>query len=126
MSDEKAASSLLRIAAILQILFAGIMLLGFYNIPVVIILQFFIALGVYTMLLGISLQVLTITMMVVGILFGGLWYQWRYDPNEHKTGMIVTGILGALLICVVPGFLILVARAILPSENGRAKRETVW
>ncbi len=118
MSDEKTASSLLRIAAILQILFAGIMLVGFYNIPVAIILQFLIALGIYSMLLAITLQLLMITVMVIGILVGGLWYQWRYGPNEHKTGMIVTGILGALFIGVVPGFLTLVAGAILPSENG--------
>jgi hypothetical protein len=63
------------------------MLIGFYTIPVAIILQF-----------------LMIAVPVIGILFGSLWYQWRHDPSEHKTGMIVTGILGLLLIGIVPGF----------------------
>jgi hypothetical protein len=63
---------------------------------------------------------ITIPLAIIGIVFGALWLSWRSDPMGHKTGAIVTGILGIIFTGVVPGILALIAGAILPSEKGGA------
>ena len=92
MSDEETASTLLLVGAILQL-----------------IIMVFLFIGIFTIPLGI-----------VAIVFGVLWLQWRHDPIPHKTGMIVTGILGLILTGIIPGILVLVAGAVLPNEKGGA------
>lgn len=90
MSDIETASTLLLVAAILQLIIAILMIFGIITIP----------------------------LAIVGFIFAVLWLQWRNDPLPNKTGMIVTGVIGIILTGVVPGILALVAGIVIPSEKG--------
>jgi hypothetical protein len=92
MTDIETVSTLLLIAGILQLIFGVLLIFGLLTIP----------------------------LAIIGIVFGALWLQWRQEPYEHKTGMIVTGILGILFTGLVPGILALVAGAMLPNGKGGA------
>jgi hypothetical protein len=92
MSDEETARTLLLVAGILQMIISVFLIFGVISIP----------------------------LAIIGFVFGALWLSWRNDPMEHKTGAIVTGILGLILTGVIPGILALVAGAILPTGKGGA------
>jgi hypothetical protein len=68
--------------------------------------------------------ILNIVTGVVGIIFSILWFNWRHYPSEHKTGLIVSGILG-LFLGVIPGILTLIGGAITPSPTEYISFETV-
>lgn len=118
MGDVNTASTLVFVAAILQIIisilsmvtgvFSTLMFLSFMLDPLII--------AIIGPMLFFSL-VFNVVMGVVGIIFSLLWLKWRHYPNEHKTGLIVSGILGLLFGGFIPGLLALIGGAIAPSPS---------
>ncbi|MFX1575645.1 MAG: hypothetical protein ACFFCF_00575 [Promethearchaeota archaeon] len=112
MADEGTARTLVTIGAWLQLIFwligiAGIVLTFMMFLPFwdpLIMIVFLMAVAIY------------ILITIFGIIFFILWFRWRHDPSAHKTGLIVTGILGLIFGGVLPGLLVLIGGAIAPSE----------
>ena len=107
MADEGTARTLTTIAAWLQLIFflVGLGFIAFMFILFPDPLLFLIVAGIY------------VVFSIFGIIFFILWFQWKNDPSAHKTGLIVTGILGLFLAFGwLPGLLVLIAGIIAPSE----------
>ena len=108
MSDEGTARTLVTIGAWLQLILflAGLGLIAFIFIIFPDPLVFLIVAGIYVLF------------SIFGIIFFVLWFQWKNDPGAHKTGLIVTGVLGLFLAFGwLPGLLVLIGGAIAPSES---------
>jgi hypothetical protein len=113
MADEGTARTLVTIGAWLQLIIwlLGIALIAFLFLlflPVwdpLVMIAFLITGGFYFLI------------TIFGIIFMILWFRWRHDPIAHKTGLIVTGILGLIFSGVLPGLLVLIGGAIAPSEK---------
>jgi hypothetical protein len=54
---------------------------------------------------------------ILGIIYTILWFQWRRDPNAHRTGFIATGALGLIFGGIVPGLIVLIAGFMIPKEE---------
>ena len=108
MSDEGTARTLVTIGAWLQLILflAGLGLIAFFFILFPDPFVFLIIAGIYVLF------------SIFGIICFVLWFQWKNDPGAHKTGLIVTGILGLFLAFGwLPGLLVLIGGAIAPSES---------
>jgi hypothetical protein len=55
--------------------------------------------------------------IIIGFILAIIWLLWRSDPIPHRTGLIITGILGLLFAGFIPGIIVLVAGAIAPKEK---------
>jgi uncharacterized membrane protein YuzA (DUF378 family) len=112
MADEGTARTLVTIGAWLQLIF---WLIGIAAIALtfMMFLPFWDPLIMIIFLMTVAFYIL---ITIFGIIFFILWFRWRHDPSAHKTGLIVTGILGLLFGGVLPGLLILIGGAIAPSE----------
>ncbi|MFX1318369.1 MAG: hypothetical protein ACFE9D_08505 [Promethearchaeota archaeon] len=55
--------------------------------------------------------------IIIGFILAIIWLFWRSDPLPHRTGLIITGILGLLFAGFIPGIIVLVAGAITPTEK---------
>lgn len=117
MGDENAASTLVLVAAILQLIFSLYSLvvgsISALTIPLFMFDPFMMMLMGWMILFSI---ILDLVIGVVGIIFSILWFNWRHSPGEHKTGLIMSGILG-LFMGVIPGILALIGGAIAPSPT---------
>jgi hypothetical protein len=113
MADEGTARTLVSIGAWLQFIFwlIGIAAIVF---TFIIFLPFWDPLFLMFFLMSIAFYLL---ITIFGIIFFILWFRWRHDPGAHKTGLIITGILGLLFGGFLPGLLVLIGGAIAPSEK---------
>ena len=112
MSDEKTASTLTLVAAILQLVISlGIASLSFF--------MFLPLFGFDPWLWSFlwMLMAVPIALALVGVMFSILWFAWRNDPSRHKTGLIVTGVLSLLFSGFLPGLLALIAGALAPTPS---------
>lgn len=109
MSDEGTAATLVLVGAILQLIFA-IALLSIGGLLVVI----FLVIGLDLWLLFIP--VIVLAMGIPGFILMILWFSWRGEACRHKTGIIVTGVLGLIFAGFLPGLLVLIGGIICPSE----------
>jgi hypothetical protein len=126
MADEGTSSTLVLIAAIIQLIFFFVM------VPVTALFVFTLAMlptippyyfpppmppitDLMNVMLGVT--ILFGTMTALCLTFSILWFMWRSVPSQHKTGLIITGILGLLIAGVIPGILALIAGAIVPQES---------
>ncbi|MFW9830430.1 MAG: zinc ribbon domain-containing protein [Candidatus Thorarchaeota archaeon] len=143
MADEGTSSTLVLVAAILQLL----ILIGLFAITGLMVLDLVILPYLDPALFyPLTLAELT-TMAVLGTAFFGVacmialvftiaWFSWRRSPSQHKTGLIVTGVFGMIIfaIGVLPGLFALIGGAIAPSESevrapsmpGKSKSEPTW
>jgi hypothetical protein len=112
MSDEQTASTLTLVAAILQL----IMSLGVASIMFIMILPLF-GLDPFLWSFLWVVMVLPMALGLIGIIFAILWFSWRKEPSRHKTGLIVSGVLGLLFAGLIPGLLALIAGAIAPAPS---------
>jgi uncharacterized membrane protein YozB (DUF420 family) len=118
MSDEQTASTLTLVAAILQLL----MSLGTIVLSLVMLLPI-LALVSDPFIWSIvgALLLLPIALGLVGFMFGFilaiLWFNWRSNPSEHKTGLIASGVLALIFAGFIPGLLALIAGAIAPTPS---------
>lgn len=55
--------------------------------------------------------------MIPGLIFTILWFNWRHEPSQHKTGLIVTGVISLVLGGFVPGILVIIGGAIAPEPS---------
>jgi hypothetical protein len=116
MADEGTAQTLVTIGTWLQLIFFIIFLIyGAYNLVLILPLMvdplFFLLFGIFfIMAAGIYL-----IWGIFGLIFTILWFRWKGDIAGHKTGLLVTGILGLFLGGALPGLLILIGAAIYPS-----------
>lgn len=118
MGDVSTASTLVLVAAILQLIISLFsMIAGVFSALMFMPLMFD---PIMMMIIG-SLILFTIVLNVVigiiGIIFSIIWFNWRHSPSEHKTGLIVTGILGLLFAGFIPGLLALIGGATVPSPT---------
>ncbi len=124
MANEGSSSTLVLVAAILQLIFVFILailagLFGFvtaiigvippsYLPPGFTVAEYFgAALGI-TIFLGVA--------TILSLVFTILWFQWRHQPSQHKAGLIVSGIFGLLFTGFLPGLLALIGGAIGPRQ----------
>ena len=54
--------------------------------------------------------------IIIGIFLAILWLLWRKAPLAHRTGLIVTGVLGLLFAGFIPGLLVMIAGIVAPKE----------
>jgi len=116
MGDTETTSTLLLIAGILQIVFSLIfIILGVF----LVLLMIAFMMDPFLMMMGPILIVFLIypVLGVIGLIFAILWFNWRQFPGEHKTGIIVSGILSLLTVGFIPGLLALIAGVIVPSPS---------
>lgn len=118
MGDVNTASTLVLVAAILQFIISILSIIaGVFS--TLIFLPFMYdpyMMGLMGPLILISL-IVNVVMGVIGLTFAILWLNWRHYPSEHKTGLIVSGILGLLFAGFIPGLLALIGGAITPSPS---------
>jgi hypothetical protein len=111
MANEGTASTLVLVAAILQLLIfiAGIALVVI-NLPILMVLPILLADPIFMIFGGILVIMLIMYLLyaIFGIIFGILWFLWRGAPSKHRTALIVTGILGIILAGFLPGLLALI------------------
>ncbi|MFW9934037.1 MAG: hypothetical protein ACFFDU_00725 [Candidatus Thorarchaeota archaeon] len=112
MADEGTARTLVTIGAWLQLIFWLIGIAGI-AFTFMMFLPFWDPLIMIVFLMAVAFYIL---ITIFGIIFFILWFRWRHDPSAHKTGLIVTGILGLIFSGVLPGLLVLIGGAIAPSE----------
>jgi hypothetical protein len=113
MSDEQTASTLTLVAAILQL----IMSLGVASMTFMMFLPLFGLDPFFWSYLLWTIMVLPIALGFIGLIFAILWFSWRKEPSRHKTGLIVSGVLGLLFAGFIPGLLVLIAGAIAPAPS---------
>jgi hypothetical protein len=120
MGDAQTASTLTYVAAILQIIFSlialilGFLVVGLLFLPFMYDPYFLPLMGIFILLPLILFGVFG----VVGLVFGLLWLNWRHYPSEHKTGLIVSGVLSLIFSSgYIPGILTIIAGAIAPSPS---------
>ncbi len=117
MGDVQTASTLTLVAGILQIIFSLI----FIVMGVFMVLLFLpLMMDPYFMsFIGLFLVIYMVypVMGVIGLIFAVIWLNWRQFPSEHKTGLIVTGVISMLMVGFIPGLLALIAGAIVPSPS---------
>ncbi|MFW9934959.1 MAG: hypothetical protein ACFFDU_05575 [Candidatus Thorarchaeota archaeon] len=118
MADEGTVRTLVLVGAILQFLFIiyylYMILFWLPNLLPLIIppeVEWIIPLlmGVYYFIYAIFI--------VIGIILAIIWLLWRTTPLTHRTGLIVTGILGLLFAGFIPGLLVLIAGIIAPKQD---------
>ena len=120
MADQGTASTLVLIAAILQlilsILFA--LVLGFIVLGLGFAMPFIPDL--FPLDIGVIFLVIT-GVLGVGVLFSFIfmivWFAWYKTPSAHKNGLIITGIFGLLFAGFLPGLLALIGGIVAPSES---------
>ncbi len=123
MSDESTASSLVFAGAIIQLVFAIIffVIAGF----VAILLVPFLANPLFAPFGGSIILIVVGVLGILGIIdlfFAISWFNWRHEPSAHKTGLIVTGIIGLIFTGFIAGLLVLIGGAIAP-EPGKFAAE---
>ena len=110
MGSNETASTLTLVGAILNLLAA----FGFLAILAISLLPVLMwapeALG--WVLLGIG--IVLIPAMIIGFIFGFIPLMWRHEPQQHKVGLIIIGVLSLLSI---GGLFLIIAGAIAESEG---------
>ena len=116
MSDEQTAGTLVLVGAIFQLIVSILLLLvGFLFFSLFVIFVDFADLMVT--LLVMLVPIILFAMGGVSLIFAILWLNWRSHPSAHKTGLIVTGILGLIFGLFLPGLLVLIGGAIAPGPE---------
>ena len=126
MADEGTSSTLVIIAAVLQLIFFFVLVVatGVFamvasflpSIPPSALPPEFPPISV---LMGMmyGYVILFAVMTVFSLIFSILWFMWRGSPSQHKVGLIITGILALIFSGFLPGLLALIGGAIVPSES---------
>lgn len=109
MGSNETASTLTLVGAIFNLLAA----FGFLAVLAISLIPVFIwapeVIGY--VLLGIG--ILLIPAMIIGFIFGFLPLMWRHEPQLHKVGLIVIGVLSLISI---GGLFLIIAGAIAESD----------
>ncbi len=72
---------------------AFIVLLYLLMLPLMLLDPLWLLIGGMIMLMSIAVLALS---MIFNVVFGILCLKWRSNPSDHKTGLIVVGILGII------------------------------
>ncbi len=116
MADESTAQMLVNVGTYLQLIFFIIFFVyGAYNLVLLLPLMadplFFMIFGIFFMLSA----GLMIVYGIVGLIWFFLWWRWRHDIPGHRTGLLVTSIIGLFLAGGLPAILVLIGVLIYPS-----------
>jgi hypothetical protein len=114
MGDEDTARTLVLIGAILQLI-----------LSIVFLLFGGLAFFALVLFIGFEPDIIWLLFLPLFLLIGGgisliftlLWFSWRSHPAAHKSGLIVTGILGMIFGGFLPGLLVLIGGAIAPGAE---------
>jgi hypothetical protein len=116
MSDESTAGTLVLVGAILQLIIS-ILLLFLGGLAFLAMLFLFEVMPLVDFLWFALIPLILLIMGGVSLIFTILWFNWRSHASAHKTGLIVTGILGLIFGLFLPGLLVLIGGAIAPSAE---------
>jgi hypothetical protein len=113
MGDEGTASTLVYAGAIIQLIFAIIFLVLAGLVFVFLLPLTFDPMFAY-LFWGIAIVASSLLAFlgIIDLIFVFLWFKWRHEPSEHRTGLIATGIIGLLFTGFIPGLLVLIGGAI--------------
>lgn len=118
MGEQGTASTLVLVAAIIQIIFSlfNVVLGGF---SFVILLPIMVDPLFWALMFPFVLSSLIVNLVfgLIGLIFAVFWFNWRENPSNHKTGLIVTGIFALIFAGFIPGLLALIGGAITPSPS---------
>jgi len=126
MADEGTSSTLVLIAAVLQLIFffvgaAFTALFAFVLAVLPTIPPSYLPPGsppLAELMNGmLSLTIAFGVVTVIALIFSIVWFMWRSVPSQHKVGLIITGILALIFSGVIPGILALVGGVIGPKES---------
>jgi hypothetical protein len=113
MADEGTARTLVTIGAWLQLIF---WLLGIVMLAFTLMLFLPVLMDPLFLMIFLMSAAMYILITIFAIIFFILWFRWKNDPGAHKTGLIVTGVLGLFLAGFLPALLVLIGGIIAPSE----------
>ncbi|MFX1510769.1 MAG: hypothetical protein ACFFBR_10750, partial [Promethearchaeota archaeon] len=126
MADEGTSSTLVLVAAVLQLIFffvlAGLtglfalVLAALPSIPPSMLPPGSPPLAEFIAVMA-SIAVLFVVMTAFALIFTILWFMWRSSPSQHKVGLIISGIIALLFSGILPGILVIIAGAIAPSSS---------
>jgi len=116
MGDEQTAGTLVLVGAILQLIIS-ILLLVLGGIVFIGMMFFLEAMDILEVILVLLLPIIFFIMGGLSLIFAIMWMNWRSHPSAHKTGLIVTGILGLIFGLFLPGLLVLIGGAIAPGAE---------
>lgn len=124
LMSKTTASRLILIGAIWQLLVSLLFLgvgVGILILPSFLVETFnFIAWLLTTFFPSLAYLLGFITILIGGffvfagtliLIFSILWLWWRRNPEAHVTGLIITGLLGAIFGGLIPGLLIIIGGA---------------
>ena len=49
-----------------------------------------------------------VAMIITGVIFMLLWFEWQKRPEAHRRNLIITGVLALVLAGFIPGLLVLI------------------
>jgi hypothetical protein len=116
MSDESTAGTLVLVGAILQLIFSIVFLL-IGGLGFLAMLFLFEVMDLFEILWIVLIPLILLIGGGISLIFTILWFNWRSHPSAHKTGLIVTGILGLIFGGFLAGLLVLIGGAIAPSTE---------
>jgi hypothetical protein len=121
MVDEGSSQTLVLVAAILELFF----MLGYGAIAIFFLFgNLLIISGDPTnpiIGLGWGMFGLFAFLAVTSLFLMIVWFIWRTQPSQHRTALIITGVIG-LLTSLIPGILVIIAGAIAPSPEALPQR----
>lgn len=117
MADEGTAKTLVLVAAIITLV---MIIWSAYSVVTSLVwIMELLAIPIIGFMLFMTIgfiYIFYILWIVFGIIFMLLWFAWRGNPSGHKTGLIVTGVLGLFLAGGIGGLLALIAGIIAPKK----------
>lgn len=116
MSETKTALTLVKVGIWLQIPFSIFILaiggwLLWFLLPVLLDPIFWPTFGWWTMLIFGFI----ILSGIIGFILAIIWFRWRQNIPDHKTGFLASGIIGMILSGTVPGLLVLIGSVLYDS-----------
>jgi hypothetical protein len=123
MSKEDTVKTLVLAGIILQIFFVITAFIGVIFFPLMLEITIALlptppsseALAFVTMFIQFLIG-LYMVHGTLGIIYIFLWFHWRRDPSAHRTGFLVTGVLGLVFGGLIPGLIVLIASRMIPQE----------
>ena len=118
MAEEGTIRTLVLVGAILQVLFIiNYLYLILFWIPNILPLIIPPEFSWIMPILMSSYYIIFAVFIAIGIILLIIWLFWRKDPLAHRTGLIVTGVIGLLFAGFIPGLIVLIAAIIAPKQS---------
>ncbi|MFX1562743.1 MAG: hypothetical protein ACFFDP_05505 [Promethearchaeota archaeon] len=125
MAEIGTVKTLVLVGAIIQLLFIVYFVYQIIILPITY--QYLIDLlsalpgfpsGMEALFAGLILasQIMSAVEIIFCVILAVIWLYWRKDPAMHKTGLILTGVLGLIFVGFLGGLFVLIAALLIPKE----------